>query len=244
MKNKEHFAIILCGGSGTRLWPYSRSSKPKQFLCFDDDKSLLQKTILRINKFFKNENIYIVTNELFYFETKGQLSDLSIDNVNIIREPESKNTLPAISYGVKEINKVSKKAIIGVFSSDHEIDDDLSFLDACSNAIEPVKNDHFVVFGIQPFEPNIGYGYIKPDKLYSNNSNNIFFVSAFVEKPNEVLANKYIDNGYFWNSGMFMFNSKVFLDALKKFNNNIYENIILSKENQITMNYATSIIFQ
>ena len=81
---------------------------------------------------------------MFYFETKGQLSDLSLEKVNILREQESRNTLPAIAYGVREINKVSEKAIIGVFSSDHEIDDDLSFLNACTDAIKPAKDNYFV----------------------------------------------------------------------------------------------------
>ena len=95
-----------------------------------------------------------------------------------------------------------------------------------------------IIILFQPFEPNTDYGYIKPDKVYSKDLNNIFFVSAFVEKPNEILANKYIQNGYFWNSGIFMFNSKVFLDALKKYNNNTYEKIFLSKDNPITLNYG------
>lgn len=238
IQNKNHFAIILCGGSGTRLWPYSRASKPKQFLSFDGDKTLFQKTILRVRKFFKDGNIYIVTNEKFYFETKGQLSDLNINNICIIREPESKNTLPAISYGVREINKVSKNAIIGVFSSDHEIDNNECFVESCQNAISPVKDDMFVVFGIQPADANIGYGYIKPGDKYSTNPNNVFSVLNFVEKPDESTAKKYVKKGYLWNSGMFMFNAKMFLKALQTHQNDIYENIIDSDEDLINLNYS------
>lgn len=237
-QNKDHFAIILCGGSGTRLWPYSRASKPKQFLSFDGDKTLFQKTVLRVSKFFKEENIFIVTNEKFYFETKGQLADLNINHINIIREPESKNTLPAISYGVREINKISDNAIIGVFSSDHEIGDDQRFVESCQNAVSPVENDKFVVFGIQPTEPNIGYGYINPGEAYLANSDNIFSVSSFVEKPDEPKAKKYLDQGYLWNSGMFMFNATMFLNALQKYQNVIYENIIYSDEDLINLNYS------
>ncbi|MDC0626767.1 mannose-1-phosphate guanylyltransferase/mannose-6-phosphate isomerase [Methylophilaceae bacterium] len=237
-QDKNHFAIILCGGSGTRLWPYSRASKPKQFLTFDGDKTLFQKTVLRVSKFFKNENIFIVTNEKFYFETKGQLSDLDINDINIIREPESKNTLPAISYGVREINKVSDNAIIGVFSSDHEIDDDQCFVESCQNALPPVENDKFVVFGIQPTEPNIGYGYINPGEAYLANSDNIFIVSNFVEKPDESTAKKYLDQGYLWNSGMFMFNATMFINALKTYQKDIYENIVESDEELIKPNFS------
>jgi len=237
-KNNNHFAIILCGGSGTRLWPYSRGSKPKQFLSFDGDKTLFQKTILRVSDFFKKENIYIVTNERFYFETKGQLSDLNSTNICIIREPESKNTLPAISYGVKEISKVSKNATIGVFSSDHEIDDNECFVESCQNAISAVNDDKFVVFGIQPSEANIGYGYIKPGDKFTTNSNDVFTVLNFVEKPDESTAKEYVKKGYLWNSGMFMFNAKIFLNALQTYQNDIYENIINSDEDLINLNYS------
>ena len=237
-QNKDHFAIILCGGSGTRLWPHSRASKPKQFLSFNNDKTLFQKTIIRVSHFFQEENIFIVTNKRFYFETKGQLADLEIKNIHIISEPDSKNTLPAISYGVREINKICKNAIIGVFSSDHEIDDVQAFVEVCQKAILPADNDNLVVFGIDPNEPNIGYGYINPGTPYSNSSENIFTVKSFVEKPNQSSAHEYVRNGYLWNSGMFMFNSKMFLKVLQNYQSKIYDNIIASDDSYFDFNYS------
>lgn len=235
--SKKYFAIILCGGSGSRLWPYSRGKKPKQFLKIGDKYTLFQNTILRIQKQFYEENILIVTNKDFYHEVYSQLLEIDKSAVNIILEPESKNTLPAISYGVKKIYDLCSDATVGVFSSDHYIDGDKEFCEAWEQSVQPASKNFMTIFGIRPTEPNTGYGYIKLGKKFGRSSKSIYMVDRFVEKPNKDQAQKYVKNNYLWNSGIFIFNISFYLKSLQKHQTDIYNHFFKLSESQLIKNF-------
>ena len=214
----NHYAIILCGGSGTRLWPLSRKSRPKQLLPLNGDKSLLQQTAERLIQNVPKNNLFIVTHEDHKYEVKGQIADIAPEAIdNILAEPYAKNTLPAIAWAVDQIYKKDPSAIIGVFASDHAIDNEPAFLDAWKTAEEVAKDDYLVLLGIKPHEPSTGYGYIKPGDKNASGVKSFFEVDQFVEKPDVDKAKQYVENGYFWNSGMFIFKAKVFKQMFKEY---------------------------
>ena len=237
MKFKNDYAVILCGGSGLRLWPLSRKSKPKQFLNIGNKSiSLFQKTLSRVSRIFNKKNIYIVTSNNFYFEVLSQLSK-EYDEIisNILTEPEVKNTLPAISYAVMEIYKRSKNANIGVFPADHEINKINEFEDSWSEAFSSLNSKNIAIFGIKPNKPIVGYGYIKlGTKLKTKR---LYKVSKFIEKPSLAEAQNYIHEGYLWNSGMFAFQIGCFIDNLRKFQPEIYSIFFNSSNFDISSSY-------
>ncbi len=199
--------IILAGGSGTRLWPLSREYFPKQFLKLEylNNQSLFQLTFKRAMKISDPKDILVVTNDKQKFLVMGAINELEIEysEENIIIEPEAKNTLPAVILGMIFVDD---KAVI--FPSDHMIKDESNFLKSLKKAKE-LSNEYLITFGITPSSPHTGYGYLK-----HNNG----IVEEFKEKPNEETAKKYIQNGYLWNSGIFLFDKKVFIEELKKTN--------------------------
>ena len=237
MKFKNDYAVILCGGSGLRLWPLSRKSKPKQFLNIGNKSiSLFQKTLSRVSRIFNKKNIYIVTSNNFYFEVLSQLSK-EYDEIisNILTEPEVKNTLPAISYAVMEIYKRSKNANIGVFPADHEINKINEFEDSWSEAFSSLNSKNIAIFGIKPNKPIVGYGYIKlGTKLKTKR---LYKVSKFIEKPSLAEAQNYIHEGYLWNRGMFAFQIGCFIDNLRKFQPEIYSIFFNSSNFDISSSY-------
>ncbi len=218
MKNSNK-AVILCGGEGLRLWPLSRSSSPKHLISIDENKTFLQKTIERINRLFNLDDILIVTNEKHKYEIIGQLYDEYKDNIpQIICEPEPKNTLAAISYAAKKIHLSDPHACITVFPADHFIGSGVAFKDTIVSAQNAANNGYFVTIGIKPDRPHTGYGYIKTGDIINSDLNEeIFTVQRFIEKPNLTQAEKYIQEGCLWNSGIFVFNLEKFFSDLKLF---------------------------
>ena len=212
----NHYAIILCGGSGTRLWPLSRKLRPKQLLSLSDDKSLLQNTADRLIQHVPKNNLFTVTHEDHKFEVKGQIADIVPEAIdNVLAEPYAKNTLPAIAWAVDQIHKKDPSAMIGVFASDHAIDNESAFLDAWKTAEEVAKDNYLVLLGIKPHEASTGYGYIKPGDKNASGAKSFFEVDQFVEKPDVDKAKQYVENGYLWNSGMFIFKAKAFKQMFK-----------------------------
>lgn len=213
----NHYALILCGGSGTRLWPLSRTLRPKQLLALNGEKTLLQQTTERLLAHVPASNLFTVTHEDHKFEVKGQLAEVAADAVaNVLAEPCARNTLPAIAWAVDQIHQKDTNAIIGVFASDHAIDNQPAFLEAWKTAERAAEDDYLVLLGIKPHEPATGYGYIKPSKVIANGNMPVYEVAQFVEKPALETAKQYVADGYLWNSGMFVFKASTFMQMFQQ----------------------------
>jgi len=201
--------VILCGGSGSRLWPISREQYPKQFCSLTDSNSLFQETLLR-NKKLCNKTI-IVTNSSHYELAKKQIEGLNIENVEFILEPLGRNTAPAITIACLALDE---NDIVLATPSDQFIKDDINYVNTVKTAEALAKTENLVTFGIKPLYPETGFGYIEAE---GEN------VVSFREKPNEETAKKYLEaKKYFWNSGMFVFKVKTYLDEIKNHSNDIY----------------------
>lgn len=211
--------IILAGGIGSRLWPLSRIYFPKQFVKLKGmDLSMFQLTVKRALLLGTIEDIYVVTNKDYKFLIAGQISEMGIKPVegNILLEPQARNTLPAIYYALREIQKHGED-IVTVFPSDHLIKGEKEFISTINKSKDMAKN-FIMTFGINPTSPDTGYGYIQPGKPTGNG----FKATSFKEKPDIDTAKVYLEKGYFWNSGMFMFHSGLFTEELKKYCPDIY----------------------
>jgi mannose-1-phosphate guanylyltransferase/mannose-6-phosphate isomerase len=212
--------IIMAGGSGTRLWPLSRTHYPKQFLKLSGmDKSIFQMTIERCLLMGRMEDIYIVTSKDYLHLVQGQIEELgkTLPFEQILLEPEAKNTLPAILYAVQAIRDKTDD-ICAVFASDHVIDHPQILADTILGA-KALAEKGFVCFGLTPSSPETGFGYIKPGDPVPGG----YEVAEFKEKPDFETAKAYVNAGYLWNSGIFMFRSEQFYDAVKKYNPEVFE---------------------
>ena len=204
-------SVILAGGVGTRLWPLSRTYYPKQFLTLSD-RSLFQKTYARARALSDPADIYVVTNVLHQFLVRTQIKEIDkkYELVHILSEPVGRNTLPAITWAASELQDRTDDPRVIVFSSDHYLDDMVA--EEIRKATVLCDED-IVIFGVPPSSPHTGYGYIAPGEVLPPG----FRVAAFKEKPDLKTATKYLKEGYFWNSGMFLFRLSVFFSELKKY---------------------------
>ena len=203
------FGVILAGGSGSRLWPLSRELYPKQLLNLYAEKSLLQSTFERLNKFIPAENIISVTNSKHHANVKMQLGEMS-ENSIILSEPISKNTAPAIALSVKYIiENTDEDEIVLVVPSDLLIENDEKFAQTVEEAKRFAQEGKIVTFGVKPDYPETGFGYI-----CSEDGN----VISFTEKPDKLTAQSFIDKGnYYWNSGIFMFKVSTIIQELEQY---------------------------
>lgn len=210
--------IILAGGSGTRLWPISRKSYPKQFLTLGDSKTLLQKTLQRFLKQFHPQDILIITNQEYLHLVKHQGGQVHPKiSEQILLEPEGKNTGPAIALGLKflqERGQLENNECFLATSSDCLISPEELFLEKIKEAESIAKQGYHITFGIWPQKPETGYGYIK----YAKSEGFCHDVELFKEKPSLKVAQEYLESGeYLWNSGIFLFHTKTLLDELSRF---------------------------
>jgi len=208
-------AVIMAGGSGTRLWPLSRAAHPKQFLRLHGEGSMLQETLKRLSG-LDIQSSTTICNEEHRFFVAEQLRE--IDKLgSIILEPVGRNTAPAIALAALT---VEDDPLLLVLAADHVIQDQAAFNAAVMRAMPLAEAGKLVTFGIVPTQPHTGYGYIKRGKDIGEG----FEVDAFVEKPSSEVAQDYLSSGdYYWNSGMFLFRASNYLEELKKFRPDILE---------------------
>lgn len=212
--NKNLYVVLMAGGVGTRFWPYSRNSRPKQFLdVLGIGKTLLQATYDRFLPLCPPENILVVTHEEHLAITREQLPEMSVKN--ILTEPMRKNTAPCIIYASLKIYKENPDAVIVVSPSDHLILDEAEFQQTIKSCFDQAKQqDKLVTLGIKPIRPETGYGYIQ----YIDAKPALKKVKTFTEKPELALAKKFIDSGDFvWNAGIFVWGVKAIMEAFKKY---------------------------
>jgi len=217
-------AVVMAGGSGTRLWPLSRAAHPKQFLALHGDDTMLQATFKRLSGLDIQSSVTICNEEHRFFVAE-QLRE--IDKLgSIILEPVGRNTAPAIALAALS-SPEGEDPLLLVLAADHVIQDVATFTKTVMNAIPLAEAGKLVTFGIVAHEPNTGYGYIKKGESQGPG----FAVDAFVEKPSIEVAKEYLESGdYFWNSGMFLFKASRYLEELKKHRPDIYEACQLSMD--------------
>ncbi|SFR50869.1 mannose-1-phosphate guanylyltransferase / mannose-6-phosphate isomerase [Marinobacter daqiaonensis] len=214
-------AIILSGGSGTRLWPLSREAYPKQFIPVVSEESLLADTVTRGLKLGDDIRVLAITNEEHRFVVAANLQRLAPGRTEgIILEPVGRNTAPAIALAALAMAERDPDELMLVMPSDQVLKDEKAFARAVAAGSEAAGQGKLVTFGIVPSSPHTGYGYIRagsPQKGWSA-------VDAFVEKPDAETAQGYLDEGgYFWNSGMFLFSARRYLEELERYQPNILE---------------------
>ncbi|EQA7358755.1 mannose-1-phosphate guanylyltransferase/mannose-6-phosphate isomerase [Enterobacter hormaechei] len=212
--------VIMAGGSGTRLWPLSRTLYPKQFLSLNSCLTMLQETLRRLDN-VEHVPALIICNESHRFIVAEQLRKEGLSHSGIMLEPEGRNTAPAVALAALQALSKGEDPTLLVLAADHEIRDEESFVQSLEVAKKFACEDKLVTFGIVPTSAETGYGYIKTgDKLKGEG----YKVAAFVEKPNSEVANRYFtEGGFLWNSGMFMFKASVFINELQKFRPDILE---------------------
>ena len=209
--------VILAGGSGTRFWPYSRSSRPKQLLNIIGEKSMLQMTVDRLKKIKKITHIYIITRKDLYDQIIEEVD--GVDPKNVIVEPSGKNTAPAIGMMAALFQLNHKDEIMGVFPADHLIVGHKKFEKAINTADYIARKDsNLVTIGIKPTFASTAYGYIQYDENSEIDHFDSYHVKAFAEKPHGKLAKRFLSSGDFlWNAGMFFWRVDTFMDSLNKY---------------------------
>jgi mannose-1-phosphate guanylyltransferase/mannose-6-phosphate isomerase len=222
--------VILCGGSGTRLWPMSRGGYPKQYLKLTSDKTLLQQTALRLEGIAGITAPIVVTNNEQRFLVAEQLREAGTVPSSIVLEPVGRNTAPAIAAAALLALRSSPDALLLVLPSDHVILNEAAFARVAEAAAQVAKDDYLVTFGIDPTEPHTGYGYIRRGEKIGGSSN-AFGVAEFVEKPDAEKAARFIaEGGYYWNSGMFLLKASTYMEELRKYEPEIARQTTLSLE--------------
>ena len=218
MPNNKAHAVILAGGSGSRLWPLSRQHLPKQFLTLDGEESLLQTTIDRLSPVIPAENVLIVTQEA---HAKGEAYHALLP-YKTLYEPIGRNTGPAIALAAAYLTAQGDDPVMVVLPADHIIKGEAQFRAHLEVAIQAAQNGKLITFGIQPTHPDTGFGYIKVKSQHSDSQ--VCEVARFTEKPNLETAAKFLkEGGYYWNSGMFVWRASVILEEIKQHLPEVYK---------------------
>ena len=228
--------VILCGGSGPRLWPLSRSGFPKQFLCLTGKESLFQQATQRLMdlglKTIQVSNPLIVTGEEHRFIALEQIRELQIPLGAALLEPSGRNTAPALTLAALAAVENGEDPVLVATPADQTVSDIPTFSSAMHQAIQEAALGSIVILGVTPDRPETGYGYIQAD---TDSDTPVITVKRFVEKPNDETARQYIEEGgYYWNAGMFVLKASVWLQALQSFRPDIFEITLLSWNNRST----------
>ncbi len=226
----------MCGGIGTRLWPLSRKSFPKQFLSISsfNKKSLLQNTQKRIEGIDNLIEPILICNKDHRFVVAEQMREIDINPHSILLEPFGRNTAPAILLAALKSLEIEDNPHLLILSADHQIHNDIKFRDLIEIGVSYSEKDKLVTFGVIPRSPEIGYGYIKSEKPFNLQNIEGINISKFIEKPNLETAKELIkDKSYTWNSGIFLFKAKTIINEIKDLNLEIYEACRKTFENSI-----------
>ena len=224
-------AVIMAGGSGTRFWPQSRRTMPKQLLRFASERTMIQSTAGRCTPWIPHEHMWVVTNQSQADETRRQLPE--IPSQNILIEPCARNTAPCIGLAAIQLLHRDPEATMLVMPADHVIRTDEDFQRAATRAVEIVDGnpESFVLFGVRPTQPSTGFGYIERGEPLSRSATGAYHVTSFREKPDRDTAQQYLDSGNFdWNCGIFVWRASRILDALAEFEPDLYQRLLRLSE--------------
>ncbi|WP_162268302.1 mannose-1-phosphate guanylyltransferase/mannose-6-phosphate isomerase, partial [Bradyrhizobium manausense] len=204
--------LIMCGGAGTRLWPASREVRPKQFLPLFGPRSTFQDTLLRVSDASLFDRPVVITNAAYRFMVLEQLAEIGIE-ADVILEPMRRDSGPAIAAGAAFAQNRTSEAIVLALAADHVVRDNAAFVAACREGLSAASTGRIVTFGVKPERPATEYGYISPGEVISGE---VHAVARFVEKPDAVKASDYVNSGYLWNSGNFMFPASLLLGEYRR----------------------------
>ncbi len=204
--------VIMCGGAGTRVWPESRETYPKQFIALIGARSTFQETVARVTGPMFEAPV-VITNHDYRFLVKEQLDEIGAE-ATIVTEPVRRDSGPAVAVAATLAAERAPDTVVAVFAADHVVTKIDAFLDVCGKAARAAARGYIVTLGVKPTEPAIGYGYIRPG---ADLDDGIYGVDAFVEKPDRETAERYLASGYLWNSGNFFFRADTMLEELTTF---------------------------
>jgi mannose-1-phosphate guanylyltransferase/mannose-6-phosphate isomerase len=208
--------LILAGGHGTRFWPLSRRSRPKQLQGLDADESLLRRTMLRLQPLVGPESVWIVTTRALAPAVREQLPEVPADQV--LSEPMGRNTAPAIGWSVQSIRSRAEDSVVAVLPADHRIENGAAFRQTLESAAAEVeRSDRVMTLGVAPHRPETGYGYLEQGEVLDSELG-LRGVRRFTEKPDAETAKQFVDSGdYLWNAGIFVFRAGRLLELLAEF---------------------------
>jgi mannose-1-phosphate guanylyltransferase len=221
------YALIMAGGTGTRLWPRSRKDRPKQLLDIVSERTMLQETYERIRPLIPDEQIFVVTNDGYVDIVRQQLPALS--EGYIIGEPEGHGTAPCIGLAALYLRRLDPSGVMAVLPADHLIRAGATFRRALQAAAQVAESGHLVTLGIQPTHPETGYGYIQrgDDLLQYAGEYDAYRVRRFTEKPDRETAEAFLANGgYYWNSGMFIWRVSAILREIERLMPELYAQLM------------------
>ncbi|MEH2483737.1 mannose-1-phosphate guanylyltransferase/mannose-6-phosphate isomerase [Nitrobacteraceae bacterium AZCC 2146] len=210
--DKRIIPLIMCGGAGTRLWPSSREGRPKQFLPLFGPRSTFQDTMLRVSDTTLFDRPIVITSAAYRFMVREQLADIGLE-ADVLLEPARRDSGPAIAAGAAFAQTRDSDAVVLALAADHVVKDTAAFVAACRQGLVVANEGHIVTFGVKPERPATEYGYISPGKAIAGD---VHAVAKFVEKPDLARAAGYIEAGYLWNSGNFMFRAAMLLDEYSR----------------------------
>ena len=213
-KSQLLIPVLMCGGSGTRLWPVSRESMPKQFVPLVGERSTFQQTLARVADPALFARPIVITNADFRFIVAEQLREIGVE-ADIVLEPARRDSGPAVAVAAALAARRDPKAAVLVLAADHVVRKPDEFIAACRTAAAAAAEGRIVTFGIHPTAPATQYGYIRPGAKLNGAA--VLAVEAFVEKPDAATAARYVADRYLWNSGNFMFRADVMLDEITRF---------------------------